>query len=218
MRLHSEDEAPTYLRVHNVVHQVLRKMPLMKVSEKSKCLSAAVQVFHSLIESEQGRLKESGDVCILLRRISAHCKALHEVLTNTFPDKIVWLKELAPFISPDNVILWLCSTASVFRNLSNPSKGILFSTSACDFVQYISSTRKGDIIKATILETHGLTLSMTSQHKSSLVYHEEATKIYRAIYITVSIIITWPQVIKIWEMFIKILVNTIRRKNTTKRL
>ena len=146
MPLYSEDEVPTYLRVHNVVHQVLRKMPLMEITEKYQCFSTAVQVFHSIIESEQDLVQESGDVCILLRRITTHCKALHEILTNTFPDKIVWLKELAPFITLDNVILWLCSTASVCLAVSNPSKAILFSTSACDFLQYISSTRNGDII------------------------------------------------------------------------
>ena len=182
MCLYSEDEAPTYLRVHNVVHQVLRKMPLMEVTEKYKCLSVAIQVFHSLIESEQGHLQESGDVCLLLRRITTHCKALHEILTNTFPDKLVCMKELAPFISPSKVILWLCSTASVFRNLSNPSKALLFSASACDFLKYTSSTRKGDIIKAIVFETHGLTLSMTSQYHLSRVYQEEASKIFKTIY------------------------------------
>ena len=180
--LYSEDEAFSYLRVHNVVHQVLRTMPLMEVTEKYECLSVAVQVFYSLIESEQDRLGESGDICVMLRRITTHCKALHEILTNTFPATIVWVKELTPFISPDNVVLWLCSTASVFINLSNPSNAILFSTAACNFVQYISSTREGDIIKANVFETHGLTLSMTCQYKSSRVYHEEATKINRAIY------------------------------------
>ena len=182
MCLYSENEAPTYLRVHNVVHQVLRKMPLMEVTERYECLSVAIQVFHSLIESEQDRLLESGDFCILLRRTTTHCKALHDILTNTFPAKIVWVKELAPFISPDNITSWLCSTASVFLNLTNPPKAILFSTSACDFVQYISSTRKGDMIRATVFETHGLTLSMTSKYQSSRLCLEEASKIYREIY------------------------------------
>ena len=158
MVLCSEDEAPGYLRVHNVVHQVLRKMPLMEVTEKYECLSVAVQVFHSLIESEKNRLRESGDVCVVLRLITIHCKALYETLTNTLPAQVVCVKELAPFISPDNVTLWLCSTVSVFLYLSNPTKAILFSTSACDFVQYISSTQKGEIIKATVFKTNGLAL------------------------------------------------------------
>ena len=182
MRLYSGDEAPGYFRVHNVVHQVLRKMPLMEVTEKYECLSVAVHVFNSLLESEQNRLRERGDVSVMLRRIATHCKALHEILTNTFPAKTAWVKELAPFISPDKVVSWLCSTASVFLNLSNSSSAILFSTSACDFVQYISDTREGDIIKATVFDTHGKSLSIACEYKSSISYHEKALMIWKKIF------------------------------------
>jgi len=182
LALYSEDKAPGFFRLHNVVHQVLRKMSLMEFTEKHECLSAAVQVFHSLIESEQNHLSESGDRCVLLRRITTHCKALYEILTNTFPADVVWVKGLAPFISPDNVVSWLCSTASVFWRLTNSSNAILFSTSAYDVVKYTSSTREGDIIKANVFHVHGLTLSMKCQYKSSISCHEEATKIYTAIY------------------------------------
>ena len=177
MRLYSEDGAPGYLRVHNVVHQVLRKMSLMAVTEKHECLSVAVQVFHSLIESEQHRLHESGDGCVLLRRITTHCKALYEVLKSTFP-AVVWVKELIPFLSPDGVVSWLCSTASVFCNLADSSNAILFSTSAYDFVQYISS----DTIKADVFNVHGLTLSMKCKYEASISCLEKATKTYTEIY------------------------------------
>ena len=177
MRLYSEDDAPGYLRVHNVVHQVLRKMSLMEVTEKRECLSVAVQVFHSLIESEQHRLHESGDGCVLLRRITTHCKALYEVLKSTFP-AVVWVKELAPFLSPDDVVSWLCSTASVFCNLTDSSNAILFSASAYDFVQYISS----DTIKADVFNVHGLTLSMKCKYEASISCLEKATKTYTEIY------------------------------------
>ena len=182
MVLYSEDASPGYLRVHNVVHQVLRKMSLMEVTEKYECLSVAVQVFHSLIKSEKNRVRESGDVCILLRRITTHCKALYEILTNTFSAKVVWVKELTPFISPDNVVSWLRSTASVFIDLSNSSNATLFSKSACGFVQYISDTRQGEVIKATVFDTHGSTLSMTCQYTSSIFYHNKALIIWKKIF------------------------------------
>ena len=181
MRLYSEDKAPSYLRVHSVVHEELRKMPLMEITEKHECLSVAVKVFLSLIESQQDRLRESGDVCAMLRWITTHCKALYEILTSTFPAEVVWVKELAPFISPDKVVSWLCSTATVFYKISNTTNAILFSTSACDFVQYISDTREGKILKANVFYVHGLTLSMTCQYKSSILYHEKAANIYTAI-------------------------------------
>ena len=182
MSLYSEDEAPGYLRVHNAVHQVLREILPMVSKPQYECFSVAVQVFHSLIESEQDRLRESGDVCVMLRRITTHCKALHEILTRTFPAKKVVVEELTPFISPDNLVAWLCSTASVCCELSNPSDAILFSTSACDFVQFTSDTREGDFIKAKVFDVHGFTLSMTCQYRSSISYHKEATKIYKTIY------------------------------------
>ena len=182
MRLNSEDEARSYLRVHSVVREVLRKMPLMEITEKRECLSVAVKVFLSLIESEHHRLHESGNGCIMLRRIAIHCKALHEILTSTFPAEVVWVKELAPLISPDKVVSWLCATAMVFYNISNSTNAILFSTSACDFVQYLSNTREGDLIKASAFDVHGSTLSMTCQYGSSLSFHKEAAKIYTASY------------------------------------
>ena len=180
MPLYSEDEAPGYLRVHNVVHQVLKKMSLMAATEKYECLSVAVQVFNSLIESEKNRLHENSDVGVMLRRITTHCKALYEILTSTFPAEVVWVKELTPFISPDNVVSWLCATASVFYNLGNLSNAILFSTSACDFVQYLSNTRECDIVKANVFSVHGLILSILCQYKSSILYHEKAAQIYAA--------------------------------------
>jgi len=170
MHLCSEDGVPSYLRMHNVVHQVLKKMPLMKVTEHHECLSVAVEVFYSLITSLRNRLGERRDICVMLRMITTHCKALHEILTNTFSANDVLVRELATFISPENLVSWLCSTALVFYNLSNWSDAILFSTSACDFVQYLSNSRKGNVIKGFVFNAHGLTLSMTCQYKSSISY------------------------------------------------
>ena len=54
MPLYIEDEAPGFLRVHSVVHEVLRsKMPMMEITEKRKCLFVAVKVFLFVIESQQ---------------------------------------------------------------------------------------------------------------------------------------------------------------------
>ena len=182
--LYSEDGASDYVRVHNVVYELLRKMSSLhfELTEKLECIAVAIQVFHSLMEAKRNRLGESGHVCVMLRRSTTHCKALLEILTDIFSTKDVLVKELTRFIAPDNVILWLCSTASLCCNLSNPSNAVLFSTTACDFVQYCSNSREGDLVKADVLATHGITLSMTCQYKSSISYHEEARKIYKAIY------------------------------------
>jgi len=180
--LYSEDGAPHYVRMHNVVYEILRKMSTLdfEITEILECISVAIQVFHSLIESKHYRLYESGHVYVMLRRITTHCKALHKILTDNFTAKDVL--ELAPVITPHKIISWLCLTAYVCLGLSNPSNAILFSTSACAFVQYASNTREGDLMKADVFTAHGSTLSMICQYKSSISYHEEASKVYKAIY------------------------------------
>ena len=181
---YSEDEIPDYLRVHNVVHKALKKLSTLNVDfrEKLECISVAIQVFHSLTESEHYHLYESGHVCVLLHRITSHCKALHEILADSFTTKDTLLKELTPFLAPDKVLSWLCSIASVSCDLSNPSNANLFSTSACDLVECVSSTRVGDILKADIFAVHGRALSMSCQYELSAKYHEEATRCYISIY------------------------------------
>ena len=178
--LYSEDGASDYVRVHNVVYENLRKMSTLdfELTRKLECISVAIQVLHSLIESNHHRLCESGYVFVMLSRITIHCKALYEILTENFTAKDV--SESAPYITTDKVISWLCSTAYVCLDLIYPSNAILFSTSACDFVQYASKTREGDLMKADVFNVHGKALSMICQYESS--YHEKASKIYKAIY------------------------------------
>ena len=168
------------VRVHNVVYENLRKMSTLdfELTRKLECISVAIQVLHSLIESKHHRLSETGYVYVMLRRITIHCKALYEILTENFTAKDV--SESAPYITTDKVISLLCLTAYVCLDLSNPSNAILFSTSAFDFVQYASKTREGDLMKADVFNVHGKALSMICQYESS--YHEEASKIYKAIY------------------------------------
>ena len=180
--LYSEDGASDYVRVHNVVYENLPKMSTLdfEPTEKLECISVAIQVLHSLIESKHYRLYESGHVCVMLRRITAHCRALYEILAENFTARDVL--ESTPYIAHDKVISWLCLSAKVCFDLSNPSTAILFSSSACDFVQYASKTPEGDLIKADVFNAHGETLTMGCQYESSTSYLEEASKIYKAIY------------------------------------
>ena len=182
--LYSEDGSPGYVRLHNVVYQVLRKMSMLDAdfTDKVECISVAIHVFHSVTESECDHLNESGHVCVMLRRITTHCKVLHTILTNTFAAKDILMKELAPFLPPENFISWLCSTASLCCDLSNPSRAMFFSESACDFIHYISTTRERDLIKAGVFAVHGRVLSMSCQYTLSLSNHAVATNIYRAVY------------------------------------
>ena len=69
--LKSGDEAPCYLKLHNIVHEVLTttSMSAFLLSEKVQCISAAMKTFYSLIETERKLLRESEYACTKLRNI-----------------------------------------------------------------------------------------------------------------------------------------------------
>ena len=182
--LNGEDGIPDYLKVHNVTHAALKKISRLhfQFTEKVECMSVAIHVFHSLTESRCNHLKDSGPVCVMLRRLTTHCKALHVTLTNTFPTKDVLVKEITPFIAPEKIVSWLCSTASVCCDLSNPSNAILFSKAACDFVHCLSRTGEVTSLKADTFDVHGRVLRMSCEYKLSMSYHEEATSLYISLY------------------------------------
>ncbi len=182
--LYSEDGIPGYLKVHNVIHKELKKTTTLDVqfTEKVECISVAIQVFHSLIESSSNRANENGQICVKLRSITTHCRAVHGILANTFETKDDLLKELTPFIATDKVVSWLCSTASVCCDLSNPPVAHLFSASACDFVQYMSITEENNILRAATFEVQGRALFMSCQYKLSMSYHKMALDIRKKIY------------------------------------
>ncbi|XP_078344974.1 uncharacterized protein LOC144630495 [Oculina patagonica] len=182
--LYSEDGIPDYLRVHNVIHVALKKILTLDVdfTEKIECISVAIQVFHSLTMSLRNRLTESRYICLMQRRITAHCKALHEILYQDCGTKDVLVKELTSFISADKVVSWLHMTASVCCDLSNSSNASLFSAAGCDFFQYMSNTRESDILKADTLAVYGTALSMSRQYELAVSHHDKALIIRKKIY------------------------------------
>ena len=178
--LHSDNEAPAYIRVHNIVHEVLQTVSTFDV-EFMASISEAIKNFCFLTLLESNHLFENGNACAKLRRVASHCKMLHEILTSKFASKDTLVKNLEPFISADNVASWLSSTAAVCCDLSNLSDANLFSTSACELIEYISSTREGELLKADICTVHGRVLSLQCEYELSLSFFEEAQTISRSV-------------------------------------
>ena len=176
--LHGEGGAPEYLRVHNIVHEVLKTICMSGVefTDRVRYISAAIKTFHSLIKAEEGLLKWSGHACAKLHIITSHCKALHEIITTDAGVEGGLMKELAVM-----VILWLCSAVRVCFELSNPSQANAFSKSAVDFVKYLSSTQKGDLLKGEVYTARGDALRLQRKYELALSYYEEAVAIYKGI-------------------------------------
>ena len=182
--LYSEDGTPEYLTVHNIAYQVLKNILAVdySFSEKVRSISDAIQVFSSLTAAERNNLFQSGHVCVKLRKVMAHCKVLHDVLITTLPEKALLLKELAPFFTPDTFVSWLCTTAAVCCDLSNPVDANLFSTTACELAEYIGNSRESRLVRADAFAVHGKVLMKSCRDQLSLSYLKNAAEIYTTIH------------------------------------
>ena len=89
--LHGEDGDLCYLRLHNIVHGVLKTISVFQfeLTEKVQCVSAAIKTLHSLIEAERKHLKESGLACAKLRKLTVtRSKTPADILKSIFSTKI----------------------------------------------------------------------------------------------------------------------------------
>ena len=154
---YNDDGEPAYLRVHNIVQDVLKTIVYYghEGKDRFECISAAVKTFHSLIKKECDLLFSSQHVCIKLRRVTTHCKELLEILATNFERKDQAVKKFSPFMTVGDVVSWLCSVAKICCDLSNPSAASLFSTSSLEFIKYMSGTSECDSLKAKVFNVHG---------------------------------------------------------------
>ena len=139
---YDEKRTPKYLRLYNMVHRVLQRHSTSNCCERVWCVSEAIRVFYSLTESECDHLLQSGEACEKLRKVTAHCRALFDTLTDTLQDKVTLTKELQSIITPSAIILWLSTKAAVCCDLSKFSDAYLFPTSACEIAENSDKSRE----------------------------------------------------------------------------
>ena len=173
--------APAYLRVHNIVHTVLKTIltARQKKEDTIDCISVAIKIFQSLIEAKRDLMFSCGHECVKLRTLLTHSKVLHETLGTNIETTV---KELMPFISPSEIVSWLCSTAKVCCKMSSVADADLFCTSALGFSKYISTTPEGKSLKADVFIVYGEVMSFQCKYELSISYYEQARAIKMAIY------------------------------------
>ena len=175
---------PAYVRVHNIVHDLLKNVlaSYLQQTDGIQCILLAIRIFYSLMDTESDLLFSSGDVCVKLRTITTHCKAIHGILTTRFKLEEILPKESPALNTTGDVVSWLCSSAKVSRLLSNPSDSMQFSTSALELLKYISSTQAGNLLKAKVFSEHGDVMSLHCKYELSLSYYKQAATINAEIY------------------------------------
>ena len=181
---HGAEGIPTYLKVHNIVHEVLKSAFTsdLELRKRVQYISAAIESFRSVMKKDKNLLFVSEHVCEKLRKITTHCKVLHEVLTNNFAVLELAVNALLPIVTPGDLVSWLCLTADVCCKLSKPSEANLFSASACNFVNYLGDAPNDKSLKALAFTVHGKVLHLTCAYESSLSFYEQARAIHVEIY------------------------------------
>ena len=182
--LYDVDGTPTYLRVHNVVHEVLKSTvaPVMNRTHKAEYFSVAINIFSSLTEDNKKLLHASEVACIKLRLTISHCKELYQLFKTNSTNTELTNTELFPSIAPRNLVSWLSSTAEVSRDLSNLSDAHLFCTFCSDFVNDLHDDLRDKLEKANYFRVQGLVSGDLGQYNQAKKFHEKSLAIQKEIY------------------------------------
>ncbi|XP_073230829.1 uncharacterized protein [Porites lutea] len=181
--LYDVEGTPTYLRVHNVVHEVLKStLPsVLNRKHKAEYFSVAVKIFSSLIEDNKEVLLASESTCIKLRLTTSHCKEVYKYFKTNFTDTELTNNELFPSIAAGNLISLLSSTAEVSRDLSNISDARLFCTLCSDFVNYLDDELRDKVEKANYFRVQGLVCKDLDQNNQAKEYFEKSLALEKEI-------------------------------------
>ena len=84
--LYDADGTPTYLRVRNVVHEVLKSTvaSAMNRAHKAECFSVAVKILSLLIEDNKKLLLVNERAYIKSKLTTSHCKMLYQLFKRNF--------------------------------------------------------------------------------------------------------------------------------------
>ena len=183
--LYDVDGSPTYLRVHNVVHELLESVvtSVMDLTGKAECFSVAVEIFQLLIKDNKAHLLASDQACTKLRMTISHCKGLLQFLRANFTNTgELIVDKLFPSLAPGKLVSWLSWTSEVCCDLSNLSDADLFCTSCSDFVNYLSDERNDKLINANYSRVQGIVYSHLGQYDQAKECHEKSLSITKEMY------------------------------------
>ena len=175
--LSEEDGAQKYLRLHNIVHEALKTIPLFDPdsTQKHHCIATAINVFESqlqklLLTERYGHLQ--------LSRFASHSKVLCRIALSSSDTMVGFL----PYITTEKVFSWLMYTTRACLKLSDLSQGNRLSELTFNLLQYVDTTRSGKLLTSRVFETRGEVLYELCDYKSALHLLREALEINREIY------------------------------------
>ena len=98
-----KDGAPKYLRLHKIVHDILKTLPLFDSdnTQTLRSIATTINIFGSQL---QGHLPTARYGHLQLRRLASHSKVLCRIAFSNSDTMARFLKNLTPFVIPDKVV------------------------------------------------------------------------------------------------------------------
>ena len=160
----------TYLRLHNVVHEALKRgeIAYLKSFGSDHTMAEAVKIF----KVELGENDANYAFC---KKLRPHCESLLKQMTSEFSSDVSTFSErLTPFIDLDTVIDWLNTLARVCQE----SSYFLFAKNvvnlAYDLLGNLDDTTNALIRKWEVLNRSGEVYNRMGEYNKAKEFHENA--------------------------------------------
>ena len=178
--VHSEDGGErTYLRLHKVVHEALKRGEVfnLKSWRRDHTMAEAVKIF-------KVELDENDENYAFCKKLRPHCESVLKYMTSEFSsDESTFVARFTPFVDLDTVIDWLYTLASVCEKNSYIFCAKNVVDLACNLLGNIEDTSTGALTrKGRVLNMTGKVYNSLGEYNQAKEIHEKALMIRKKIF------------------------------------
>ena len=174
-----EGDERTSLRLHKVVHEVLKQGEIanLKSCESDHTMAEAVKILKS-------QLQENYKKYAFCKKLMPHCESLLKHMTSECSsDQNTPLERFAPFVDLDTVIDWLHTLAGVCQQSSYFSFAKRVVDFAYDLLGNLDDTLTDAITrKGKVLNMSGQVYNRLGEYNQAKELHENALMLYKEIF------------------------------------
>ena len=175
-----ENKQCTYLRLHKIVHEALKRGQIFKNNlkswERDRNMAEAVKIFKS-------QLEENDENYAFRKKLRPHCKSLINHMTSgCTSDQRTFIERFTPFVELDVVTDCLGTLAVVCQQGSYFSSAKIVVDLACNLLENIDESTSGALIKARIFDTGGTVYYSLGEYNQAKELHGKALVIRKKIF------------------------------------
>ena len=179
--VHSEEGGErTYLRLHKVVHDALKRGEIANLKscrESDHTMAEAVKIFNS-------QLEENYENYAFCKKLRPHCESLLKQMTSEFSlDQTTFLERFAPFLDLNTIIDWLHTLAWVCQRSSYFYFAKIVANLAHNLLGNLDDTSTGAAtLQWKVLNVSGVVYKNLKEYNQAKELHEKALTIRKKIF------------------------------------